>query len=288
MRSTAALPIKTAILSAVLVLVLSSYASAQTLIEAAKEGDAERVAELIESGENMDLPDRDGIPAIMWAIMKGHADVVVLLLENGAALKTGSNYDEVRIILGLVKDPRRAADLLVKRRPYVLSGENYGSILLINAMRYSRKDVALALMEKDLNFELPDDKGVTPLAYAVTFGHKILGGRLYDGGAYFYEFGMGVDETIRLAGDKGHEEVVDFLVQGAMEKAPGEELTLAEAIKEGTLAVVEELIRRGADVNAADSSGSIPIYAAVDKGSPEMLKLLLDAGADPNTGCKAD
>ncbi len=139
------------------------------MIEAAKEGDAERVAELIESGENMDLPDRDGIPAIMWAIMKGHVDVAVLLLENGAALKTGSNFDEVRIILGMVKDPRRAAELLVKRRPYVLAGENYGSILLINALRYSRKDVALALMEKDLNFELPDDSGVTPLAYAIIF-----------------------------------------------------------------------------------------------------------------------
>ncbi len=276
------------ILSVMLLLVLSAYACATPLIEAAKEGDAERVAELIESGEDMDLPDRDGIPAIMWAIMKGHVDVAVLLLENGAALKTGSNYDEVRIILGLVKDPRRAADLLVKRRPYVLAGENYGSILLINALRYSRKDVARALMEKGLNFKVPDDNGVTPLAYAITFGHKKLGGRLYDSGAYFYEPGMGEKETMLLADDKGHDEIVDFIVRRAVEKAPGEKISLAEALKNNLLIAVAKLIEDGINVNEADSSGDTPLYIAAGKGNPEAVKLLLDAGADPNAGCRGD
>jgi ankyrin repeat protein len=194
----------------------------------------------------------------------------------------------VRIILGLVKDSRKVADLLVKRGPYILAGENYGSILLINALRYSRKDVARALMEKDLNFKLPADDGVTPLAYAVIFGHKKLGERLYNGGAYFYEPGMGEDETIRLARDNGHDEVVDFLVRMSTEKAPGEESSLAKAIKDGKLAVVVELLKRGADVNALDSSGDTPLYIAAGKGNPELVKLLLDAGADPNVGCGKD
>ena len=46
--------------------------------------------------------------------------------------------------------------------------------------------------------------------------------------------------------------------------------------------VVKELLRLGADSNARSRDGSSPLIVAVLHMDTEMLRLLLDAGADPN------
>jgi ankyrin repeat protein len=49
----------------------------------------------------------------------------------------------------------------------------------------------------------------------------------------------------------------------------------------GSLAVAERLLAAGADVNASSPSAA-PIHGAVMGGSAEMVRLLLDRGADPS------
>jgi uncharacterized protein len=49
----------------------------------------------------------------------------------------------------------------------------------------------------------------------------------------------------------------------------------------GNLAVAESLLAAGADVNARAESAA-PIHGAVMGGSADMIKLLLDRGADPS------
>jgi hypothetical protein len=47
-------------------------------------------------------------------------------------------------------------------------------------------------------------------------------------------------------------------------------------------AVVQEMLQLGANPNALSQDGSSPLFAAVLNLDTEMLRLLLDAGADPN------
>jgi ankyrin repeat protein len=42
------------------------------------------------------------------------------------------------------------------------------------------------------------------------------------------------------------------------------------------------LLEKGADVKAHDGLGQTPLYAAAERGKADMVKLLLDKGADPN------
>ena len=57
---------------------------------------------------------------------------------------------------------------------------------------------------------------------------------------------------------------------------------LWRAIRHGDLALLESQLREGAPVNVHASDGTTPLMLAALHGSPEMVKALLDRGADPN------
>jgi ankyrin repeat protein len=57
---------------------------------------------------------------------------------------------------------------------------------------------------------------------------------------------------------------------------------LHDAANRGDLAEIKHLIREGVDVNALNWEGYCPLLAAVEGGSIDAVKALLDAGAIPN------
>jgi len=66
----------------------------------------------------------------------------------------------------------------------------------------------------------------------------------------------------------------------AFAQDPGEELRRAATT--GDVAKVKELLDKGVDANSANPYGATALVYASDKGYPEIVKLLLEHGADPN------
>ena len=60
-------------------------------------------------------------------------------------------------------------------------------------------------------------------------------------------------------------------------------LPIIEAARLRTTFIARELIEAGADVNIAKTNGETVIALAADSNNIEMVELLLDSGADPNT-----
>lgn len=57
---------------------------------------------------------------------------------------------------------------------------------------------------------------------------------------------------------------------------------LLTAIQRGYFNMVESLISQGADVNYSTMQGNTPLTFAISAGNMDILKLLLQNGADPN------
>ena len=63
---------------------------------------------------------------------------------------------------------------------------------------------------------------------------------------------------------------------------PGHATPLHHAVYYRKAAIVEELLRRKADVNALNGNGATALHDCVSKGTLEMAVMLLDHGADVN------
>lgn len=59
-------------------------------------------------------------------------------------------------------------------------------------------------------------------------------------------------------------------------------MEIHDAVRDGKVVLVEDLIRKGANVNARDENLSTPLHVAAECGDVGMCKLLLRHGADPN------
>jgi uncharacterized protein len=58
--------------------------------------------------------------------------------------------------------------------------------------------------------------------------------------------------------------------------------TLVSAAFKGELERIDELLRAGADIDAADGESWNPLHASIENWQPDAIKLLLERGADPN------
>ena len=112
--------------------------------------------------------------------------------------------------------------------------------------------VKILLNNKNIDINLPNVLGLTPLTHAAKFGHIEIVKILLDAGA-------------------------DIDIRDYRGNTP-----LIEAIKRGYVYLVKLFIEYGADVNYEDRSGKKPLYYAlkiIGNSKNEIVKLLVNEGA---------
>jgi len=91
-----------------------------------------------------------------------------------------------------------------------------------------------------------------------------------------------------VAAHTSHEKVVQLLIiKGAKIDpkgvTPSGDTLLHATARGGIKNLVEQLIHKGADVNAKNKAGETPLFWAVDKSQGKVVQLLIAKGADVNT-----
>lgn len=264
------------------------------LMLAARSGRVDAVRALLDRGADPNSrEDARGTTALMQAADQGHADVIAVLIEHGADVAAASApvlRDGRTAALGKSGDPRNAVRQQVIA---VLCDQESPDLSKLNELvRETTEDAVLASaggpastggdpcnIERDgLGFVFtsgrrdrqarePDGGELTPLVYAARAGSL-------DAARVLLEAGADVNQVTRYGWSP-----------------------LLAATQNQNYLMGKFLIEHGADVNLANKGGWTPLYLATDNRNleggdyptrtPDMdhleyIKLLLDAGADPN------
>ncbi len=195
----------------------------KALNDAATSGDIALVNSLLDQGADIDGRYNDGTALIMAALM-GWPDTVKVLLERGADVDTVDSIGLTALIWAIEFS--------------LEAGDTEGGLAAIRL-----------LLEYGADANHATDLGEMPLFLAAEAGSA---------------------EAVRMLLEHGAD------VNAAM---PDGSTALLTAAAGGHCQVAEALLKAGADVNGS-AQGWTPLHFAVDNQDVDSVKLFLDAGAD--------
>ncbi|HVN98013.1 MAG TPA: ankyrin repeat domain-containing protein [Syntrophorhabdaceae bacterium] len=173
-----------AIFAAVVLLVLIPVlCCGDSLIEAAKRGDALTVSRFIKAGVDPNSRDSDERTALIWAAAKGHKDVVNLLLSSGAAVNAADNAGNTALILPSATGSSEMVGILLSKGADPNARAKNGFTPLYVAVSKGEEKTVRLLLENGADPNKPGYSGLSVLAAAVASKNVKIVDVLLDHGA---------------------------------------------------------------------------------------------------------
>ncbi|KAK4213862.1 ankyrin repeat-containing domain protein [Rhypophila decipiens] len=164
--------------------------------------------------------------------------------------------------------------------------------LLIWAAKFGREDIARSLISKGADIQARDREGRSPVWWASCCGYGEIVRLLIEHGAKCHLKDSDGLDPLSIAVRYNHEEVICALLTGAAYLAlasvnprSGDTALMYACgyLHEEAVHLLKLFLSRGASCSRSDEQGRTVLHRAAEFGpSPEVLKLLLDAGADIN------
>ena len=290
-----------------LVVLLAGALPDSPVADAAMRGDRALVRSLISKGENVNVPQGDGMTALHWAAYNGDAEITYLLLKSRAKLDAVTrNGAYTPLHLATREGHEVVASRLIAAGSNVKAATTTGAVTALHfAARAGDAAVVTALLDRGAEINAREGVwGQTPLIFAAAFNRveamKVLLKRGADVTVTTSVLDLAARDAADRAGAQRRKQVLDEFkrqapdsltwrptpaqVQAAI-KAGQEAQNSTKAAQAG--APPEPEVAAGEEV--AGFSGSVgtqggftALLHAVREGFTEAALTLLDAGADIN------
>jgi ankyrin repeat protein len=247
----------------------SAASQSDDVYAAVRSNDLARVKTLVGSAAEANAKDEQGDSPLLYSAAVGSVDVMKYLLDKGADVNAQNPFGTTALMISATDIAK--VRLLVERGADVNRASKQGrTALSIAAMSDQSSEIVRYLAAKGADLQAKDAFGNTILTAAA----------------------MGNDlNTLRIALDAG----VDVNTAGVTGVTP----LMLSAGYHANLPATKMLLAKGAKVNAVASSPTLfplddpksgpialhnftPLLLAMPHASPEVVKTLLDAGADIN------
>jgi ankyrin repeat protein len=250
------------------------------LMTAARSGNVEAAKVLLEHGAKVDARESwHGQTALMWAVSEQHPEMVKELVARGADVNAVSNVNKWE-----------RQNTSEPREKWLPLG---GLTPLLFAAREGCVSCAGILIEKGAKVDTTDPDGISPVVMATINGH-------YDAAVFLLSKGADPNLADRT-GRTALFSAVDFHTIPVSNR-PAPKDTDSE---ESSLGLIKTLLAKGANVNAQLKSqqpyrtkldrgddtmlttGTTPLLRAAKAGDTEVVRMLLEKGADPKLATRA-
>lgn len=190
------------------------------LINAAIDGQVEKVKGLLDAGADAKAKDTDDVTALMLAASQDHTETVIVLLEAGADVEAKNINGGTALILVAKEGHTETAKALLEAGADVEAKNEDGLSALIAAAGHGRTETTKALLEAGADLEPKGPGGATALMAAAMEGYAETAKVLLEAGANVEAKGTGGATARTLAASGGHTEIVELLEKAGASATP--------------------------------------------------------------------
>lgn len=286
------------------------------LVEAVKNRDAQAVRALLKQNVDVNELQAGGVTALHWAAHRDDLEIADLLLQAGAQVNVADDHGVTPLVLAATNGSSALVTRLLAAGANPNTAISTGETVLMTAARTGKLEAVRALLARGANVNAKESaNGQTALMWAAAEGHLEVVRALAELGADVHarsttDYGFA---PIHFAAREGNMEIVKALLAAGSdvnEQATDGTTPLLAAVVRGHIDLARYLLDQGADPNA-DFAGYTPLHWAAgtwetpltgeERGIKppeasewsamdglhgpeklEMIKLLIDRGANPN------
>jgi len=279
---------------------------ASALLQAVVDNQIEAARVLVShplAAKFVNLAEHTGVTPLNSAIATGKRDMVKLLLDAGANVPAViySGSDRSPLFLAVINNQTEIVRLLVDNSSspaaFVSLASTNGVTPLMVAISKGYRDIIEVLLDAGANVQTVNDRGISPLFLAANENQTEMVRLLISYSSSPAEFvnltSANGDTTLLLAAREGFPDIVKVLLGAGsdpciVDKEGRTALFCAaaqyQATEDNRMEVVRLLVGHPSAaefVNLAGGSGFTPLALVTKSGSPGIVNVLLDAGADP-------
>jgi uncharacterized protein len=265
------------------------------LMTAARTGRADAVRLLLDRGANVDAKEKvRGQTALMWAATENHLEVARLLLAHGANVNARTDVTIPDGMENSIERPDGSRSMSANigaagpgvYRARAIPSPSGAMTPLLFAAREGHLEMARMLVEAKANLNLTAANGTTPLVVAIINNHIHLARYLLQAGS---------DPNIA---DEYHKRSALFAAIEMRNLNFPPETPPPHPDSGDPLELIKDLLKKGANPNSQTNTtpvrgfmqltgswvnfdGQTPLIRAALAGDVTVMRLLLEAGADP-------
>jgi len=220
--------------------------------------------------------------------MNMRATILAALLGStiftGAAL--AADTSNVPLVTAAKLGDRAAVRSLLNGIPQKVIAGPEGTAALVWATSRNDAEMVGLLIGAGADAKSANEFGATALYAAAANPDATITGKLLAAGADPNVALLSGETPLMEAARRGNLDIVRALLTAKAnpnaQEANGGQSALMWAASQRHSAVVEELVRRGADVHAGSKTGFTPLMFAAQQDDVESARILISAGANPN------
>jgi len=276
-------------------------ANSTRLVEAAKAKDAAAVRALVKEHADVNATQGDGATALHWAAHWDDRDTVQFLIAAGAHVNAADDEGVTPLSLACLNGSASVAGLLLKAGANPNLPKLNGETPLMTASLTGNVNVVRLLLTHSAGSNVAEaTHGQTALMWAVAKNHPEVVRALIDGGADVKARSKNQFTALLFAAQQGNVESARMLLAAGADvndtapdgiagdtnartafKPNTQAGALLVAIDSGHQDMAGFLVEKGADVDQR-GAGRTPMHSAVQRQMPDLVRLLLARGANPN------